>query len=180
MFCALVSPNYWWKAEVPGEDFLCPWIEEEDGEEDKEQEGWNCGGLFIRLSGGLLCLPWYSVTAAIASCWANRTPENQYWTFRIKLSVWFGVSIQPTENPSSANIKTTGLVAPDTQRYCSKQSNEVRNMVLVSDLFLIFKKTVCPSSWGLIVLRIHCCISQHLHLYWSDVWLIAKLNGNKS
>lgn len=67
--------HYWWKEEGPGEDFLCPWSEEEDGDEDKEQEGWE-----------LVCRPLYSVIAAIASCWANRTPESQHGRFSVKLT----------------------------------------------------------------------------------------------
>lgn len=33
--------------ETQGEEFLCPWSEEEDEdeEEEEEQEGWNCVGL---------------------------------------------------------------------------------------------------------------------------------------
>lgn len=31
--------------ETQGDEFLCPWSEEEDEDEDEEQEGWNCVGL---------------------------------------------------------------------------------------------------------------------------------------
>ena len=87
------TSNYWWKAEAPGEDLLCPWSEEEDGEEDKEQEGW-----------GLRCGPRYSPMAAIASCWANRTPESQHGRVSIKVQIKF--SPLETRNTSMA---TTGL-----------------------------------------------------------------------
>lgn len=35
------------KKETQGEEFLCPWNEDNDEEEDKEQEGSNCVGLLF-------------------------------------------------------------------------------------------------------------------------------------
>lgn len=38
----------WGEQETQGEEFLCPWSEEEeDVEEEEEQEGWNCVGLLF-------------------------------------------------------------------------------------------------------------------------------------
>lgn len=95
-FCFHPIGHYWWKAEVLGEDFWSPWREEEDGEEDREQEGWE---LALRL------------IAAMASCWANRTPESQHGRVSIK------VTIQLTGNQEHHDgNKWSPVIAPGNQR----------------------------------------------------------------
>lgn len=54
------------KEETQGEEFLCPWNEDNDEEEDKEQEGSNCVGLLFPLVWLLLCFPRSPVIAAMA------------------------------------------------------------------------------------------------------------------
>lgn len=107
--------HYWWKEEGPGEDFLCPWSEEEDGDEDKEQEGWE-----------LVCRPLYSVIAAIASCWANRTPESQHGRFSVKLTAHWKPERPVWKQLVSKRYHTT------TVQYITRQSSSVETVLKYS------------------------------------------------
>lgn len=68
------------RTDTQGEEFLCPWSEDEEEEEDKEQEGWNCVWPIFPSIWLFMCLPRCPAIAPIVNCWANRMPEEQILT----------------------------------------------------------------------------------------------------
>lgn len=159
-----------WRQETQGEEFLCPWSEEEDEEEDKEQEGWNCVGLIFPWVWQLLCLPRCPVIAAMANCWANRTPEEQTWSHRQPntahypdigsmdhariysiYAFYFGITLLPT----------FVFYIPSRQPFFHMGYSAVRKVTFQMNLCFTWKHNLQTLLWLLLTSTVVLTLPQH-------------------